>query len=82
MTTFLQGLNLINTTIAQMTAMLWHNACPLKVGTLIWLMLNKGLPVGTWFQLMGIFPHCKVYDSNTEESPQHCLLECPMAQRA
>jgi hypothetical protein len=31
---------------------------------------------------MGITPTCKVYDSNAEESPKHCLLECPMAQRA
>ncbi len=38
--------------------------------------------MGTWLQLMGIPSHCKVYDSNTEESPQHCLLERPMVQRA
>jgi len=31
---------------------------------------------------MGIAPQCKVCDFNAEESPQHCLLECPMAQRA
>jgi hypothetical protein len=31
---------------------------------------------------MGIFPYCKVYDCNVEESPQHCLLKCPMAQGA
>jgi hypothetical protein len=82
MTAFLQGLHLRNTTIAHMIARLWHNARPRKVGTLIWLTLNKGLPVGTWLQLMSIPPHCKVCNSNTEESPQHYLLECPMAQRA
>jgi hypothetical protein len=31
---------------------------------------------------MGITPICKICDSNVEESPKHCLLECPMAQRA
>jgi len=31
---------------------------------------------------MGIAPACKIYNSNAEESPQHCLLECPMARRA
>jgi len=81
MLTFLQGLNLRNTTPSEMTAWLWHNARPRKVGTLIWLTLNQGLPVGTWLQLMEINPLCKVCDSNAEESPQHCLLECSMAQR-
>jgi hypothetical protein len=52
------------------------------VGTLIWLILNKGLPVGTWLQTMGLPSLCKVCDDNKEESPQHCFLECPMAQRA
>jgi hypothetical protein len=31
---------------------------------------------------MGLPSQCKVCDSNTEESPQHYFLECPMAQRA
>jgi hypothetical protein len=31
---------------------------------------------------MGLPPFCKVCDNNKEESPQHCLLECAMAQRA
>ncbi len=76
MLTFLQGVNLQNTTNSQMIiARLWHNARPRKVGTLIWLTLNQGLLVGTWLQLMGITPQCKVYDSNAEESLQHCLLE-------
>ncbi len=82
MLTFLQGFNLRNTTSSQMITRLWHNARPRKVGTLIWLTFNQGLPVGTWLQIMGITPICKVCDSNTEESPQHCLLECPLAQRA
>ncbi len=47
MLTFMQGLNLWNSTPAQMTTQLWHNARPLKVGTLIWLTLNQGLPIGT-----------------------------------
>jgi hypothetical protein len=82
MLTFIQGLNLRNITATQMTARLWHNARPHKVGTFIWLTLNQGLPVGTWLQLMGIDPLCKICDLNTKETPQHCLLECPMAQRA
>ncbi len=31
---------------------------------------------------MGIPPHCKVCKYNEEESPQHCLLECPSAFEA
>jgi hypothetical protein len=65
-----------------MIACLWHNARPRKVGTLIWLMLNQGLPVGTWLQLMGIDPGCKLCNLNPEESALHCLLECPAAQSA
>jgi hypothetical protein len=56
MVAFIQDLNLRNTSSAQMIARLWHNACPRKVGTFIWLTLNQGLPVGTWLQLMGIAP--------------------------
>jgi hypothetical protein len=56
MATFIQDLNLRNTSSAQLIARLWHNARPRKVGTLIWLTLNQGLPVGTWLQLMGIAP--------------------------
>jgi hypothetical protein len=81
MAIFLNNLNLRNTSTAQLTARIWHNARPRKVGTLIWQILNKGLPVGTWLQMMGLFSLCKVCDDNKEESPQHCLLECPMAQR-
>jgi hypothetical protein len=82
MQAFFQGLNLRNTTNSQMIAKLWHNAGPRKVGTLIGLTLNKRLLVGTWLELMGISPQCKVCDSNSEESLQHCLLECPMGQCA
>jgi len=31
---------------------------------------------------MGIPPHYKVCSSGEEETPQHCLLDCPMAQKA
>jgi len=52
------------------------------VGTFIWLTLNQGLSVGSWLKLMDIPPNCKVCNLGTEETPQHCLLECPMAQKA
>jgi hypothetical protein len=69
MKSFLHDLNLRNTSTTQMMARLWHNAHPQKVGTLIWLVFNKGLPVGSWFQQMGLPSQCKFCDSNTEESP-------------
>jgi hypothetical protein len=80
MAIFFNNLNLINTSMAQLTARIWHNAR--KVGTLIWQILNRGLLVGTWLQMMGLPSLCKVCDDNKEESLQDCLLECPMAQRA
>jgi hypothetical protein len=79
---FIQQLNLRNSIVLQVIARMWHNSRPRKVGTLIWLTLNRGLPVGTWLQQMGTPPSCKVCDSRTTESPQHCLLNCPPAQRA
>jgi hypothetical protein len=45
---FVQSLNLRNSTVAQIIAKIWHNARPRKVGALTSLTLNKGLPVGTW----------------------------------
>jgi hypothetical protein len=71
---FIQRLNLQNSTIMQVVAKIWHNAWPQKVNTLIWLTLNQGLPVGTWLQCMGILPTCKVCTEEALESPQHCLL--------
>jgi hypothetical protein len=44
---FVQRLNLHNTTVAQIITRMWHNARPHKVGALIWLTFNNGLPVGT-----------------------------------
>jgi hypothetical protein len=60
MVTFLKDLNLRNSTTAQLTVRIWHNARPWKVGMLIWLIFNKGLPVGTWLQMMGLPSLCKV----------------------
>jgi hypothetical protein len=79
---FIQSLNLQNSTIAQVVARMWHNARPRKVGALIWLTLNKGLPVGTWLQTMGLPATCKGCDQDLPESAQHCLMECPPARKA
>jgi hypothetical protein len=59
MITFIRGLNLRNTTTNQAIARIWHNSRPKKVGTLIWLTLNQGLPVGSWLKLMDIPPAAK-----------------------
>lgn len=45
---FVQRLNLRNTTVAQIIARMWHNTRSCKVGVLIWLTLNNRLLVGTW----------------------------------
>ncbi len=77
--TFVQSLNLRNSTVAQIIAIIWHNARPRKVGALTWLILNKGLPVGTWLQIMGIPATCKGCDQGLLESTQHCLMDCTPA---
>jgi hypothetical protein len=82
MISFIQGLSMWNTTTQQAIARIWHNSRPRKVGTLIWLTLNQGLPVGSWLKFMGIPPNCKVCNLDAEETPQHCLLDCPMARKA
>jgi hypothetical protein len=82
MISFIQGLGLRNTSTQQAIARIWHNSRPKKVGTLILLTLNQGLPVESLLQLMGIPPHCKVCSSGAEETPQHYLLDCPTAQIA
>ncbi len=79
---FIQRLNLQNSIVTQVITRIWHNARPRKVGTLIWLTLNRGLLVGTWLECMGILPTCKVCTKEALESPQHCLLECSLAKRA
>ncbi len=79
---FIQRLNLQNSTVTQVIAKIWHDTQPRKVGTLIWLTLNRGLLVGTWLQCMGILRTCKVCTKEAPESPQHCLFECPLAKQA
>jgi len=79
---FIQGLSFRNSTTAQVVARIWHNARPRKVGALIWLTLNKGLPVGTWLQTMGLQATCKGCNQGLPEFVQHCLLDCPPAQKA
>jgi hypothetical protein len=80
--TFIQDLDLHNSTVAQIVARMWHNACPRKVGALTWLTLNNELPVGTWLQTMGIQAPCKGCDQGLQESARHCLMECIPAQKA
>jgi hypothetical protein len=82
MITLIQGLNLRNTTTQQAIARIWHSARPTKASTLIWLTFNQGLPVGSWLSIMGLPSQCKVCSSSAEETPQHCLLDCPRAQLA
>jgi len=57
MIAFIQGRGLRNTSTQQAIAKIWHNSRPKKVGTLIWLTFNQGLPVRSWLQIMGIPPH-------------------------
>jgi hypothetical protein len=66
---FINDLDLKNSTTSQVVARIWHNARPRKVGTLIWLTFNQGLPTGTWLQVMGIPPTCNTCDIGTPESP-------------
>jgi hypothetical protein len=54
---FIQRLNLQNSTVMQVIARIWHNFRPRKVGTLIWLTLNRGLSVGTLATMHGDPPH-------------------------
>ncbi len=61
---------------------MWHNARRRKVGALTWLILNNGLPVGTWLQIMGIPATYKVCDQGLSEFAQHCLMECTPARQA
>jgi hypothetical protein len=87
--TFINQLNLCNSSTMQIIARIWHNSRPRKVGNLIWLTLNliwlslnRRLPVETWLHCMGISPSYKVCSTETLETSQHCLLECPLAKCA
>jgi hypothetical protein len=44
---FINQLNPRNSSTPQIIATIWHNSKPHKMGTLIWLTLNRGLPIGT-----------------------------------
>jgi hypothetical protein len=48
---FIQQLNLNNLTNCHVLVRIWHSSRPRKVGTLIWLTLNRGLPADSLLAL-------------------------------
>jgi hypothetical protein len=76
---FIQEMNLITIFYQQIPARFWHNARPKKVGTLIWLIFNKGFFMGSMFQRIGIEHTFQVCQIGLIEIPQHCLMLCDKA---
>ncbi len=58
-------------------AIIQHNSRPQKVGTLIWLTLNRHLAT-----IHGDLPHVQGLHRGDPQSPEHCLFECPFTKRA
>jgi hypothetical protein len=74
---FIQEMNLITIFYQEILAKFWHNATrPKKVGTLIWLIFNKGFFMGSWLQQIGIEPTPQVCQIGLIEILQHCLMLC------
>jgi hypothetical protein len=50
-----------------------------KIATLTWLILHKGLFVGSWLVQMGLEVRCQVCGSKALENHEHCLKNYQVA---
>jgi hypothetical protein len=55
---------------------LLHHSKLGKITRLIWLILHKGLSIGSWLVQMGLEVRCQVCGSKTLETREHCLNNC------
>jgi hypothetical protein len=78
---FIQRLNLQNSTVTQVMAKIWHNSRPRKVGTFIWLIVNRGLPISTWVQCMGIFPRVRFAQRKPPNPLNIVFLSVPLPNK-
>jgi hypothetical protein len=65
---FIQQLNLNNSTDPQVLARIWHNSCPHKVGTFIWLHPERRAPCWHLAPMHGVPPRVR---SALTKSPNH-----------
>lgn len=49
--------------------------------TFLWLIVNKGLPVGAWRARMGLPSKCTICVGDHEESLQYCFQTCTEVQK-
>ena len=48
----------------------------------IWLVISKGIPVGTWKTKIGLPAECIMCEGEHEETVEHCFWTCKTVQRA
>jgi len=49
---------------------------------LTWLVLSKGLPIGSWLAQMELDATCKSCNKGIKETTIHCLRDCSKTIRA
>lgn len=58
---------------------LWASWHPRWISYFLWMVVHKGLPVGSWLRQMGQEGCCQVCQES-EETSKHCLWGCTRAQ--
>ena len=63
---------------------LWHPWVPRKVGTMVWLTCNEGLPLAEWRKTIGMpgDGKCNLCQEGLLESPQHTFMTCTATRQA
>ncbi|KAG0595718.1 hypothetical protein M758_UG191600 [Ceratodon purpureus] len=73
----LRSLGYTRPQISKVVARLWHPWVPRKICSMHWLILNEGLPIGTWRHKAGWESTCRVCRAPEVETAEHALMRCP-----
>lgn len=61
---------------------IWHPWRPRKIAAFLWLIINKGLPTGSWRGKLGMPSECQVCAERPIETTEHCFQTCEEVRRA
>ena len=55
----------------------WHIWRPKKISSFLWLLLNKGVPIGCWRKKVNLPTNYRLCNNEEEEDEEHAFFTCP-----
>ena len=50
---------------------------PKKISSFLWLLLNKGVPIGCWRKKINLPTNCQLCNNEEEENEEYAFFTCP-----